>query len=295
MAEGSLALFRRYLSDTPFQSFRIGEYRFFLLNSVAHWQPPVFGLGEEQMAWLRQELASTLRNGERSVAFLHAYPSEHSEGAELSGLFRDNGVLLIEMGHTHYNELANDGGIVYATTRSTEQIEEGPPGFSVTALDNDVVSWKFKPIGEWPLVLITSPADERLIVNPESPSQVLRGQVAVRARVWGNTIDTVTMSIDDGTPLRMEAVDECTWTAQWDTTQTAAGSHVITVAATTAEDRIIVNVNQQGHYSQRNRSTVDFENTVGAWQDKHILGTQLGPNENGHGWPPRRERERINR
>jgi hypothetical protein len=33
------------------------------------------------------------------------------------------------MGHTHDNELANDGHIIYAATRSTGQIEEGRPTF----------------------------------------------------------------------------------------------------------------------------------------------------------------------
>lgn len=52
----------------------------------------------------------------------------------------------MEMGHTHYNELANDGQTAYAATRSTEQIEEGPAGFSVTTLDGGVIS---PSVGEW--------------------------------------------------------------------------------------------------------------------------------------------------
>jgi hypothetical protein len=65
------------------------------------------------------------------VVFLHLYPSElETRADELSGLLREHGVLLVEMGHTHYNELANDGHIIYTATRSTGQIEEGPPGFS---------------------------------------------------------------------------------------------------------------------------------------------------------------------
>jgi Icc protein len=50
------------------------------------------------------------------------------------------------MGHTHYNELANDGRTLYTATRSTGQIEEGPVGFSVTNIDGDVISWKFLPL-----------------------------------------------------------------------------------------------------------------------------------------------------
>jgi Icc protein len=47
------------------------------------------------------------------------------------------------MGHTHYNELANDGRAICAATRSTGQIEEGPAGFSVTTIDKEVIGWTF--------------------------------------------------------------------------------------------------------------------------------------------------------
>jgi hypothetical protein len=77
------------------------------------------------------------------------------------------------MGHTHYNELANDGCTIFATTRSTGQIEEGPVGFSLMAVDRGVLSWRFKPLdAAWPFVLITSPADRRLITNPDAADQV---------------------------------------------------------------------------------------------------------------------------
>ncbi len=61
------------------------------------------------------------------------------------------------MGHTHYNELANDGATIFMATRSTGQIEEGPPGFSIAAVDGRGVSWRFKPLdAAWPFVLITA-------------------------------------------------------------------------------------------------------------------------------------------
>jgi hypothetical protein len=100
----------------------------------------------------------------------------------LATLFRERGVSLVERGHTHYNELANDGRTLYAATRSTGQIEEGPVGFSVITLDAGVISWKFKPLSEWPLVVITSPGDRRLIVDAANPAQLVRGTVRVRAR-----------------------------------------------------------------------------------------------------------------
>jgi Icc protein len=285
VAAGGLELFRRYLSTEQYRSFALGPYRFVLLNSVAKWRPPLFGLGSEQMRWLKSELKTN------AVVFLHAYPSEHGDDAgELRELIRERGVLLVEMGHTHYNELGNDGRTIYAATRSTGQIEEGPAGFSVTTLDDGVVSWKFKPMGEWPLAMVTSPSDRRLIINPASPAQVVRERVEVRARVWGEAICEVSL---DGKP--MAASGDGIWSAVWDAERCADGLHEITVTAKTADgktgsDSIQVLVNRAGEYEAPVRSEVDYENACGAWPEKHILGTQLGPNENGHGWPRRGDR-----
>jgi hypothetical protein len=296
VAGGSLDLFRRYLSDAPYRSFTLGAYHFVLLNSVAQWQPPDFGLGAEQMAWLQADLKGAVRNDESIVVFLHAYPSEHGSDANaLRDLLFESGVVLVEMGHTHYNELANDGRTIYAATRSTGQVEEGPPGFSITTIDQGVVSWKFKPMGEWPLVMITSPSDQRLIVDPSSPAQVVRGSVTVRARVWGEGVESVAMSVDDAVGTGMTRLDECTWSGEWDSTQTVDGPHAIhvttkTLNGRTASDRILVCVNQKGRYHSPARRATDYENVIGAWPEKHILGTQLGPNENGRHWPSRRQR-----
>ena len=296
VAAGSLDLFRKYLSPAPYRSFTLGEYRFLLLNSVEAWRPPVFGLGHEQMAWLCNQLSGGRSRG--SIVFMHAYPSEHGdEAAALRELFRNSGVLLIEMGHTHYNELANDGHVIYATTRSTGQIEEGPPGFSVTTLDDGVVSWKFKPIGEWPLVMVTSPADQRLVTDAMNPAQTIWEQVKVRARVWGDLIKNVSISIDGGSGVPMRALDQSTWSTVWSAPECASGLHRFTVTVKTednraASDTILVLVNRSGQCETLIRSAVDYENVLGAWPEKHILGTQLGPNENGHDWPSSPERAR---
>ncbi|MGA3239150.1 MAG: metallophosphoesterase [Bryobacteraceae bacterium] len=299
VVSGTLDLFRKYLADPPYRSFVLDAHRFVLLNSVAHWRPPVFGLGDKQMKWLRGELRLAHSARERVVVFMHAYPSEHgADAAELRRLFRNCGILLVEMGHTHYNELANDGLVIYAATRSTGQIEEGSAGFSVTTLDDGVVSWKFKPIGEWPLVMVTSPADERLIIDSGNPLQVVRECLQVRARVWGASIETVTLSVDKGEPVAMEALDAGAWGVFWNPVELADGSHLLGVNARTsdghsAEDRITVHVNLRGEYSAPARLEPDYQNAIGAWAEKHILGTQLGPNENGHPWPPRRERAGV--
>ena len=297
VAGGGIDLFRRYMCDSPYRSLTLGAYHFVFLNSVAKWQPPVFGLGSEQMAWLRDDLNGAVRNGKQIVVFMHAYPSEHGTDADpLRELFLQSRVLLVEMGHTHYNELANDGRTIYAATRSTGQVEEGAPGFSVTTIDSGVVSWKFKPMGEWPLAMITSPSDQRLIIDPSSAAQVVRGAIQVRARLWGEAIENVTMSLDDGKAEFMVKLDECTWAGEWASGESMDGSHVVMVTAQSRDgqmgaDTINVYSNQQGRYQVPTRHTIDYENALGAWPEKHILGTQLGPNENGRHWPSRRQRE----
>lgn len=215
-AGGSLDLFREYLSPSLYHSFSNGSYHFAFLNSVASWEPPTFGLGSKQIEWLEEDLATVAADGLRSVLFMHAYPSEHgSDATALCELIRRDQVLVVDMGHTHYNELANDGHTIYATTRSTGQIEEGSAGFSIVTLDHSVVSWKFKPMGEWPLVMITSPSDHRLIVDRGSSQQVIRGPIAIRARAWGDGITSATLWIDGAPAEGMLPSGENLWLGAW--------------------------------------------------------------------------------
>jgi hypothetical protein len=121
---------------------------------------PDFRLGAHQLGWLERQLFAAAQDEQRSIVFMHAYPADLREEEEVRTLFARYQVTAVDMGHTHYNEIANDGRTVYATTRSTGQVEEGPVGFSIAAVDCGVVSWRFKPLdAPWPLVLITSPAD----------------------------------------------------------------------------------------------------------------------------------------
>jgi hypothetical protein len=122
--------------------------------------------------------------------------------------------------------------------------------------------------------------------------------VRVRARVWGDCIESVTLSVDGGEPVAMEAFGAASWGKTWDAEALGNGSHELTVSARDADgrmasDRILVYVNCRGEYSPPARREPDYENAVGAWKEKHILGTQLGPNENGHAWPRRRERASV--
>ena len=100
------------------------------------------------------------------------------------------------MGHTHYNEIANDGRTIFMATRSTGQIEEGPPGFSFASVDGRGVSWRFKPLeNAWPCVLITTP-----LIGASSPLRIkIRGPFTIRAKVIGDVpIEAVAFRVDDG-------------------------------------------------------------------------------------------------
>jgi hypothetical protein len=297
VAGGHVDLFRRYLCDSPYRSRKLDAYRFVFSNSVAKWQPPVIGLGSEQVAWLRDDLKSPVRNGKPIVVFMNAYPSEHGGDADLlRKLFLQSGVLLVEMGQTQYNASANDGQTIYAATRSTGQVEKGAPGFSVTTIDRGVVSWKFKPIGEWPLVMITSSPDLRLIIDPSSAAQVVRRPIQIRARVWCDAIENVTMLLDAGKEQSVVKLDNYTWAGESASTESIDRAHAIRVTAQSrngqiATDSIEVCSNQQGRYSVPARHILDYGNAPGAWPEKQILGTELGANENGRHWPSRRKRE----
>ncbi len=284
---GSLALFKRYLEPELYRTTDRNGFRLLFLNAMDGKKPEEFDFSVEQAEWLQAQLIDASSIGLRPLVFTHLYPSELLTQAErFKRLIREFEVDVVEMGHTHYNELANDGRTIYAATRSTGQIEEGPPGFSITTVDQDVVSWKFKERGSWPFVMITSPADEKLITRPDSSSHVLRGVVSIRARIWNSDpVQIVNCSINGESPQRMQSVQKC-WKFDWNIAEISDGIHQVKVQAVTsdgrqAHDEISVLVNHAGQYTPPERNPVDYENTIGAYPFKGILGTQLGPNENG--------------
>lgn len=294
---GTLCLFKKYLEPELYRARTLRGFRLLFLNALDGASPRDFDFSREQINWVQNELREARASKLRPVVFTHLYPSELlNQGAEFTSLIREFAVELVEMGHTHYNELSNDGQTIYSATRSTGQIEEGPPGFSISAIDGDVVSWKFKERGPWPFVMITSPADEKLITRPQSGDHVARGMVRIRARVWGSApVSEVTCFVDSAPAQAMERAEDH-WRYDWNSTEVADGPHAILVRAVNGEgreamDEISVLVNQRGRYSAPVRHPVDYENTLGTNIVKGILGTQLGPNENGTKgpWPSWRQ------
>ena len=283
---GSLAAFYQGLATRrlPY-AVRIGRHRCLFLDVVsAGAGGPDFRLGEEQIAWVGRELEQAAANGEDAVVFMHTYPADLREGAERLGALLDQPhVRCVDMGHTHYNELANDGSTIFMATRSTGQIEEGPAGFSIAAVDGRCVSWRFKPLDcAWPFVLITSPADRRLVTGPD---QVLRAAFTVRAKVIGDApIEAVTVRLDDGGPLAMVRVPGhvALWQAACDTPAVR-----VRVEARDAQGRLdadLVEPATSGCTLPERIADGSDRDRIGAWPEKGILGTQLGPNRNGRRW-----------
>jgi hypothetical protein len=224
---------------------------------------------------------------------MHAFPGDLAEDAEQIGtLLADHDVTCVDTGHTHYNEVLNDGRVIYAATRSTGQIEEGPLGFSLHAVDGSVVSWRFRTLDRsWPFVLITSPADERLITDPTKADQTLAGPFSVRAKVFGAGVGDVRLSVDGDKPqpLEKDGSASAVWTRA--VPELGEGRHQIRVQATGPDgfedaDAITVLVSAQTASVRppaKDKPGHDVH-TVGAWPERGLLGTQLGPNKNGKKW-----------
>jgi len=181
--ERSFANFLEAMSEQTHYAFTVGSVRFVAMNAFDVPHPASFAVSAEQLAWVRLELQTATGAGQRKVLLLHCYPSDLKVGGiQLMEALRHFDVSLIDMGHTHYNEIANDGRTLYTATRSTGQIEEGPVGYSVTNIDGDVVSWRFIELGKLPVVVITSPSDERLLTKSSGKPH---GTLKVRAKFWG--------------------------------------------------------------------------------------------------------------
>ena len=245
---------------------------------------PDFRLGPTQMAWLGAELAQ-VPAGTEIALFMHTYPAdlvEATEREQLVALLARHRVALLDMGHTHYNELANDGTTIYAATRSTGQIEEGPVGYSLTSLDQGIVSWRFKPLdGGFPFVLITAPADYRLLRHA---GQAVVAQFSVRAIVLGaNAVARVRYQLAAGPWLPMQLDAAGVWQAEANCPVGATLPLLLTVEARDATGRPgrhQVQLAPAPYQPVAQPGAGSDTLSLGAWEDNGILGTQLGPNRN---------------
>jgi 3',5'-cyclic-AMP phosphodiesterase len=244
---------------------------------------PDFRLGVDQIDWLSKELREAEARGQLCAVFMHSYPADlrGGEADAVADLLHRGPVRLVEMGHTHYNELSNDGRTIYAATRSIGQIEEGPPGYAIVAIDGGVVSWRFKALAApWPFVLVTSPADRRLA---HDAAHVAGEAAVVRALVLGPDVKGCDVSADEGPwqPMRQSAR-----TAGWESLGPVAGIRlrVRAVAAGGTADVDAIERATGPDDIPTSKGIGSDSDTLGAWEAKGLLGTQLGPNRNGRKW-----------
>lgn len=255
-----------------------------------------FRLGPSQLDWLGRKLRKAAAAGRPCAVFTHTYPDDlrvEEERTALAGLIRGYGVRLVEMGHTHYNELAHDGRTLYAAARSVGQNEDGSVGYAVAAIDGAVTSWRFKPLDRaLPFVMITSPADRRLATAAlDAPG----GRIEVCALVLSQADQgdwRCHVRVDDGAPQPMRPAGPRRVRARVDW---PAGAR-----------RLSVEVTDGSVSARRNtlNTDVDVIEPVGrgfvpaltplrpgsdafrlpAWPVKGVRGDQLGPNRAGRAW-----------
>jgi Icc protein len=251
---------------------------------------PDFRLDDQQMRWLSDELQAAQTDKHQPVVFVHAYPNDpQSGGGEIEDMFSRFRVAFVGTGHTHYNELINHRSTTHAATRSTGEVEEGPPGFSIGVLDDSVVSWHFKPIDETrPLVLIASPADRRLITDLAEVDQAASGLIRGRAKVFGGEVGQVTARVNEGRHFEMTEDAPHAWSGT--IPDVADGLQTLQVEATTVDgdvkrDTIEVLV-RSSVATDDDRVRAQHRNfePIGSWPERNLLGSPLGPNKNGRKW-----------
>jgi 3',5'-cyclic-AMP phosphodiesterase len=263
-----------------------------------------FRLGREQTLWLNDRIRTAVDENIPVAVFMHAYPDdlrEPDDRLDIGGLFWEAGVRLVEMGHTHYNELAHDGHTLYAAARSVGQNEDGSVGYAVSAIDGPVTSWRFKALDRaWPFVLITSPADRRVATRPaikENTGMIGDGRDRIKVRAvvlsdvppkyvhcragtgaW-HTMTLVTERVyeawlpwpKDARTIQVEAVHP-----EW-------RGHGPDFVDTDVIEPVIVFDDPDCVPLIPEKPGSDVPN-VGAWVQKGVRGDQLGPNRYGRKW-----------
>ncbi len=263
--KSGLTNYNKYMEPVDYQSFTADKYHFVFLDVMS-------GISNDEKTWLTNDLDTAAKAGLKSVIVMHSY----TVASQIQDVIQRDNVIMVDSGHTHYNDVANDGHTVYAAGRNTGQVTEGPVGFDMINLDNGVVSWKFKPLGSWPFAMITSPSDEQLMIDG---TQVVHGVTDIRAKIWDDKgVASATMSIDNGTPIPMQQIGTTQmWSVPWDSTAAGDGEHRLTLNVTgaggnTTEDKITVLANQSGTTQLSQRSFGPSGNSLGAYAEKGLLG-----------------------
>ncbi|MDT3722135.1 metallophosphoesterase [Pseudomonas oryzihabitans] len=244
---------------------------------------PDFRLGAEQVQWLERELLEASRQERQCVVFMHSYPADlrgPGEAERVARLLHEGPVRLVEIGHTHYNELAHDGGVLYAACRSSGQIEEGGVGFALVTLDGPAVSWRFRESREaWPWVQITAPGDARL--NGMGAVEASECRVLVLAEA---ELTACEWQCDEGPWWPLVSLGKGRYRGDRPVPAGARRLQVRVRDARGGEDRDQIELTGPQRPLAAPADWGSDRTSLGEWQAKGVLGTQLGPNRNGRKW-----------
>lgn len=244
---------------------------------------PDFRLGAEQLQWLERELQEATRQQRQCAVFMHSYPADlqgDGEAERVARLLHEGPVRLVEIGHTHYNELAHDGGVLYAACRSTGQIEEGGVGFALVTLDGPAVSWRFRECDQaGPWVQITAPGDARL--NGMAEAQGRECRVLVLAET---ELERCEWQCDDGPWWPLEPLGKGRYRGDRPLPDGTRCLQVRVRDARGGEDSDRIDLVSQPRALAAPGDWGSDRTHLGEWQAKGVLGTQLGPNRNGRKW-----------
>jgi len=80
-----------------YQSFTADKYHFVFLDVMS-------GISDAQNSWVTNDLDLAAKAGLKNVIFMHSYTMV----SELQDVIQRDNVIMVDAGHTHYNEIAND-------------------------------------------------------------------------------------------------------------------------------------------------------------------------------------------
>ncbi len=150
-----------------------------------------------------------------------------------------------------------------------------------------VCSWRFKALDSgFPFVLITAPADYRLLRHEQ---QAVQPGFTIRALIFGTqAIAEVRYWLGEGPGLPMRLDEQGVWQAEATRAAGAAPFLTLTVEARDITGRLGRHrlLPALPPYQPLHRPGAGSDAaSIGAWEENGISGTQLGPNRNAKPLP----------
>ena len=239
-----------------YHAFTVGGYRFICLNTN-QYRP--LGMSEEQVLWFRYEVDAAVARKERVIVFQHNYPFQVWEDFAGPGMkewrevMQTRPITALFSGHTHYDQVANDGRNVYVATRSIGDPEGGLAGYAIVYLDGDDLAMTYRSSEDrGPIALITHP---RRVILATGAAHIITGPAEGRARAWSALpIRSAQARIDEGAWGDMRPTAELAWRFHIPGDALAKGEHLLEVRLTdengdVGTDRLTFACDLSGRYN----------------------------------------------